>query len=155
MHVNSFVKIGLNAFLPVGCTGLWDGVLLIWKLQHKPSSSYALQRISIFVQIGIANFKKMLCKGVAKARGRVLQSVMTLQTDPAAGSLQGVWASFRPLLETLLELYCENGMNTLIMQTSEPVIFPVVNEQPAKRYLQVFIASQCEFQSSLGLTAVP
>ncbi len=57
----------------------------------------------------------MLCKGVAKARGRVLQSVMTLQTDPAAGSLQGVWASFRPLLETLLELYCENGMNTLIM----------------------------------------
>ncbi len=77
--MTGFGKIGLNAaskvfyfILPVGCTGPWDAVLLIWKLQHKPSSPYALQHFSIFAKLIIADFKKTPRKGVAKVRGRAL-----------------------------------------------------------------------------------
>ncbi len=65
--------------------GPWNAVLLIWKLQHKPSSPYALQQFSIIVQFVIAGLKnktKMPCKGVAKARGRVLYSVYYYRVSP-------------------------------------------------------------------------
>ncbi len=58
--------------LPVGCTGPWDAVLLIWKLLHKPSSPYALQHFSIFAKLIIAHFEKTPGKGIAKVRGRAL-----------------------------------------------------------------------------------
>ncbi len=72
-------KIGQNTafkvfylFLPVGCLGPWDAVLLIWKLAQA-SLPYAPQHFSIFAKLIIADFeKKMPRKGVAKARGNAL-----------------------------------------------------------------------------------
>ncbi len=77
--VTGFVKIGLSAaskvfyfIRPVGCTGSWDAVLLIGKLQHKQSSPYALQHFSIFAKLIIADFEKTPCIGVAKGWGCAL-----------------------------------------------------------------------------------
>ena len=59
--------------------GPWDATLLIWKLQHKTSSLYALQHFSVFAKLVIADFEKKRRLNVLLRSGGVSGTLNLLQ----------------------------------------------------------------------------